>query len=651
MSQRKPGKREKFAATAQARQVEKKATIQVPFWWSLLPVITAFLIYANTLGHGFALDDYAAILENTDTRKGLDAIGEIFRTSYRHGYTMIGDELYRPLPKAVFALCWHMSPDSATLGHWINVSLFAITCFVIFRSLNRWWPTRPLLALAVSMLFAVHPVHTEVVANIKSLDEILSFLLGFISLDLFFRYHQENKSRYLVMSGLSLFGAFLSKESTITFLPVFPLLLWFAAGVDWKKAIVSSWPVLIPTIVFFLIRHQILYSGGMFSPGPPSVADNMLQYAKEPLMRFTSAVAMLGRYLQVLLVPFPLTFDMSFPQVTPEGPGSFRFLISGLVLTGLLVLALIGIAKRNLWSFALLFFFITVSVSSNIFVLIGTHYGERLMYLPSFGIVFSLAWLITGMNRVDSENPIRPRPVMLAFSLPLLLVYGGLTVARNPVWKNNGTLYSSGLVTAPNSVRVQYYQGLYLGKEETVAGFPEKSRDSVVKAAFTHLTRATELYPAFHDAWTQLGVISFRQAQQARKASDSLNTKKFMDNALYYYDQALRYNPYDPVVFNNSATVYFEAGNIQEALTRFQKAVQYKPDYADALMNLGSCYGMTGQYDLAIQYFDKCIAVDPSKAQAWYFAGITWRNKGDEGKATYYLGQFERLNRQSKTSN
>jgi tetratricopeptide (TPR) repeat protein len=92
--------------------------------------------------------------------------------------------------------------------------------------------------------------------------------------------------------------------------------------------------------------------------------------------------------------------------------------------------------------------------------------------------------------------------------------------------------------------------------------------------------------------------------------------------------------------------VYYEAGNIQEAMTRFLKAVQYKPDYADALMNLGSCYGMMGQYDLAIQYFDKCIAVDPSKAQAWYFAGITWRNKGDEGKAAYYLGQFERLNGQ-----
>ena len=646
MSQRKPGKREKFAAAAQARESETKIdrSVKVPTWWFLLPVITAFLVYANTLGHGFALDDYAAILENADTRKGFAAIGDIFSTSYRHGYTMIGDELYRPLPKALFAICWQLAPDSAAPGHWTNVILFAITCFVIFRSLNRWFPSHPLMALIASMLFAVHPVHTEVVANIKSLDEILSFLLGFISLDLFFRYHNEHKKRFLILGSFTLFGAFLSKESTITFLPLFPLLLWFALDFDWKKAIVSSWPVLLPTLVFFLIRHQILYSEGMFTPGPPSVADNMLQYAKDPLLRFTSAVAMLGRYLQVLLVPFPLTFDLSFPQVTPEGPGSFRFIVSAVVLTGLLVLAFWGLSKRTGWSFALLFFFVTVSVSSNIFVLIGTHYGERLMYMPSFGIVLSLAWLISHGKWAITDKPGRLSPMVIAITLPILLVYSGLTIARNPVWKDNGTLYYSGLTSAPKSVRVQYYQGLYLGKEETIAGFPMESRDSVVKAAFKHLNRATELYPSFHDAWTQLGVISFRQAQLARNAGDTLTMKKYMDNALKYYSEALRYNPYDPVVYNNSATVYFEAGNIQEAFKRFQKAVEYKPDYADALMNLGSCYGMMGQFDQAIQYFDKCIAVDPSKAQAWYFAGITWRNKGDENKAAYYLGQFERLN-------
>ncbi len=631
MSTQKVNKREKFAAAAQAQAEARKYVdaLKVPAWWAYIPALIAVVVYLNTLSHGFALDDYAAIIENADTRKGLSALGEIFSTSYRHGYILIADELYRPLPKALFALCWELAPDSAFLGHALNVLLFALTVLVMYKLVLRWWPARPQVAFVSALLFAVLPVHTEVVANIKSLDEILALLFGFISLDLFHRYHTSGQTRLLVFSMAAFFLAYLSKESSITLLPVFPLSLYITTDSSISRILKGSWFVLIPTVLFLLIRHQVLYSNAFYEAAPPAVADNMLMVAKEPFLQLTSAVGMMGYYLASVFFPVNLTFDMSYPQVAPMEASDWRVLLTGVVLLASVAVAFVGLKKRLPESLALLFFFCTVSVSSNIFMLIGTHYGERLMYLPSFGLVLLLALVLQRIPSMSSLKASELKPLLLAVVMPVCVVFAVLTMMRNPVWANNGTLYASGLNSAPNSVRVQYYQGLYLGKPETIESYPAASRDSVLQAAYGHLTRATELYPFFTDSWTQLGVISHRD--------------KKPDLALKYYAKARECNPNDPVIINNASTVLFEQQKYQEAMQGFMDAVRLKPDYADALMNIGSCYGLTGNYREALTWFDKAIAVDPGLAQAYFFSAVTWERLGNPTRAAELFRKAEEL--------
>ena len=77
--------------------------------------------------------------------------------------------------------------------------------------------------------------------------------------------------------------------------------------------------------------------------------------------------------------------------------------------------------------------------------------------------------------------------------------------------------------------------------------------------------------------------------------------------------------------------------NYNEALKRYQQAVKYKPDYADAFMNIGSCYGVGGQYDLAITNLERAVEINPNLTQAYYFLGVTWRNKGNEAMAAKYF--------------
>jgi tetratricopeptide (TPR) repeat protein len=656
MSEKKLNKKEKFAATAKAKESSVSSIplkTDFPAWWAWLPAILGFVVYANTLNFGFVLDDYAAIIENTSTQKGMAALGEIFSTSYRYGYILVADELYRPLPKAIFAIFWDLFPNNATPGHLLNVLLFAFTCYFIFRLICKWFPQQQKLALLTSIIFAVHPIHTEVVANIKSLDEILSFLLCLLSLDQYLAYKEKGKMSSIFFAMILFFAAYLSKESTITFLPIFPLFVYFrmntiyGAGFQsgpkenanqfqtqedgFQSSLLGLQWMLIPTIIFLLIRHSILNSSDMFSAAPPSVADNALMYAKDSLTQLTGAVAMLGFYLYKLIVPINLSFDLSYPEVTPVGIGDWKFILSAVVLLFLLGWAIKGMKDRSPFSLALFIFFITIAVSSNIFMRIGTHYGERLMYVPSFGIVLLLSMLILKfLDNKESSSKAFASPVLYV-SGAIVLFFSGLTIARNPVWKSNETLYNSGLTSAPNSARVHYYVGLYKVKTDYLETLPEKERDAAFNDGVIHLKKSIALYPFFTDAWTQLGIASYRV--------------KNYPEALKYYEEAVKLNPYDPVVLNNSGSVYFDMQNYNEALKRYQQAVKYKPDYADAFMNIGSCYGVGGQYDLAITNLERAVQINPNLTQAYYFLGVTWRNKGNEAMAAKYFELADKTRR------
>lgn len=630
MLAKKLNKKEKFAAAAKAKvndAIPSALNNNFPKWWAWLPAVLGFLVYANTLNFGFVLDDFAAILDNTSTKKGMDALGEIFSTSYRYGYILLSDELYRPLPKAIFAIFWDFFPNNAAPGHLLNVVLFALTCYFIFRLLSKWFPNQQKIALLTALIFAVHPIHTEVVANIKSLDEILAFFLCLLSLDQYLMYKDSNKKLNILLAMILFFAAFLCKESTITFLPIFPLLVYFRMNSSHEARFKSSlfgvqW-MLIPTILFLLIRHKILNQSGMFTAAPPSVADNALMYAKDTLTQMTGAVAMLGVYLYKLIVPINLSFDLSYPEVSPAKISDWKFVLSAVILLSLLGWSIKDFKKGSLISFALFFFFITVAVSSNIFMRIGTHYGERLMYAPSFGIALFFGCLILKFldkNPSNSKNIAMPAVAVTGI---VVLLFSGLTIARNPVWESNETLYLSGLTSAPNSARVHYYLGLYKVKPDYLETLPENQREGAFKDGVSHLKKSTELYAFFTDAWTQLGIASYRE--------------KNYPEALKYYDKAISLNPYDPVVLNNSGSVYFDMQNYDEALKRYQQAVKNKPDYADAYMNIGSCYGVGGQYDLAITNLERAAQINPSLTQAYYLLGVTWRNKGNEAMALKYF--------------
>ena len=100
---------------------------------ALICGLCGVVLYLNTLHHGFVLDDFSVILENRITKQGLKAIPQIFSSSYRSGYYLGTDELYRPIPKSIFAISWNLFGDNPLPLHLLNIVLYGVTGIVLFN--------------------------------------------------------------------------------------------------------------------------------------------------------------------------------------------------------------------------------------------------------------------------------------------------------------------------------------------------------------------------------------------------------------------------------------------------------------------------------------------------------------------------------------
>ncbi|MGK0389887.1 MAG: Flp pilus assembly protein TadD [Maribacter sp.] len=195
------------------------------FLFPIIIFIMAFIQYTNTLGHDYAWDDAIVIRDNIYTQDGLGSLKEI----WTEPVYIMQRNIYRPIPQTTFALENYFFPDgNPAVGHFINVLLYAFCCFLLFQFFKLFLPQYHLIfAFLASLLFIVHPIHTEVVANIKSRDEILALSFGLASMIFFLKFLNHKRIGQVLLAILFLSMACLSKLNAITLLAIYPALYYF----------------------------------------------------------------------------------------------------------------------------------------------------------------------------------------------------------------------------------------------------------------------------------------------------------------------------------------------------------------------------------------------------------------------------------------
>jgi len=420
--------------------------------------VLAIAVFSNAPGNEFAYDDNLIVLENTGIQS-LETLPQALVEPYWPGRYGTGLGLWRPVVTALFGAEWALFGGNPVGFHVVNVLFHAAVTVLVVLLLGEILPVAG--AFIGGLLFAVHPVHVEAVANVVGVAEILSaFFFLWASILLLRARKRMAPGRLLAFLSLYLL-AFLTKESAITLLGVVLLL-------DSSKDDIG-----VKDLGSYLRRRWVLY-GGMLAVAGVVLLGRFLvlgSFAKPyaplgasiltEIPRIWTVTSTWPHIIRLLFFPLDLSVDYG-PAVVPIAYGWSSVNITGVILVlGILALAFVAwrrgvLSSERLSSRAIgwgvVWFVITISPTSNFFFLSGILLSERTLYLPSVGFVAAAAWAIL---RLWQTRP-RLAPTILVVAVVLMC---GRTWTRTPTWKNNMEVFHVLTSEHPEAGRAQWVLG------------------------------------------------------------------------------------------------------------------------------------------------------------------------------------------------
>jgi len=396
-----------------------------------LAVIACALVpYLPALWNGFAMDDLYIIVWNPLVHS-VQGVWRAFGGPYWP--PDLGGQMYRPLPLATFAVDWTIAHGHPVWFHAMNLLWHAGVAVMVAVFARRWadWSG----ALAAGLVFAVHPVHVEAVANVIGLAELMA--AAGVCLAVYAAVVRQD----VLLSGAALVLGLLSKENAV----VVPALIGWAwiVGLPSRPtsrrmlAFAASWVVIAGA--YLAVRSVVLQPYARLHAIAP------VFLGESALAGRLTAIAALGDVLRLLLVPLTLRVDYS-----PAERTIVRSLLDGRFLIGLACLAvwagLLVMAwrrQRRLEAYGLGWIAIAFLPVSNLLFSSGVLLAERTLYLPSVGLALAAG---AALGRLPAQR--------LRVALALIVLAGGIRSAlRTPVWHDDFSVTQSILKDSPESYR------------------------------------------------------------------------------------------------------------------------------------------------------------------------------------------------------
>ncbi|MBI1185449.1 tetratricopeptide repeat protein [bacterium] len=572
--------------------------------------LLAFLLYAHTYNFKYALDDILIITDNEFTQNGFDGLKDIFSHNYADGGKNFNDGLYRPLSPATFAMEVDIfGSNHPGISHLINAFCYGLIILLLITYLNC-LALDHFIIYVTAFLFMIHPVHTEVVANIKGRDDLFSMLFGLV-FGLCFHLSLK-RPKYMIPAVLSLVLALLSKETSLVFCILFPLLSYATSNRSLKSVVLKTSPYIAITLGFFLIRSQIINSmAGEVDPGLHALLNNPIAASKSLGIQLGTAFKLQALYLTKMIVPYPLIHDYSYnliPLVSFTSPLSIIgfVLFAGGVAIGLYY----GLMKKRVWAMAIAFYLGALFITSNILVHIGALFAERFLFVPSFGLLLAFAFLLQKLY-------VKRKMATIGIISLISMVFVFIGFQRSLAWKDNLTLFSTDFEKGPESARIDYNYATVM--MDLARGNKENSDGEHWKIATQQYHKAIEIYPDYYDALNNLG--------------NAYRYVKDYDKAEFYLKKIIKINPKYGKAYYNLGVAYFESEQYEKCLNILQKYVKLVPNHSDTWFMMGKSAGFLGNFELAEQYLQKALSLKPDIIEFQYLYASSLAFQGKDQKA------------------
>ena len=672
----------------------------------LLLIIISIGLYVNTFNHEVAYDDETVLHKNEFVIQGVKGIpGILTHDSYYSYYKQMGLEnslpagRYRPLSHITFAIeqqfigiipsgivddnSWDVNNNrirdpredtnkdgifteydfwikGAGFRHVTNVLLYALLIGIMYHVLTTYiFSNKKDMVFLSLLLFAIHPLHTEVVANIKSRDEILSLIFVFSTLGFALRYLQTFKRRDLILTMVNMLLALLSKEYALLLFGLIPAILfvYYREQINLKEK--GFWILLIfvgiasfSLIKFFnagtLIAVPILFLyGGYYFAKQSKFASTRLIYGLGAAlvlylaMRFAATTHQVQnasfendiignpyllatqneiwatkiyiwlKYLKLFFIPDPLLVDYSFKTIAYHNFSSPLVLLSIFTYVALFGITIWSVIKRKNWSFGLMLFIGFFIPVTNLFIDIGATMGERLFFHASLGLCIFLSMLI--INLIEKMNWTKKSTLLVLGSV--LFVQTGafafLTIKRNPDWKNNHALFLKNVKCAPENINSLLGLGTSYFELSTLP--KNKDFNYLYKIRANNLyNRGIAIYPKHFPLYNNKAINFYGLGM--------------LDSALAASNKAFELSEYQTNVvdfrfklsnhFMYLGVQQFEKKNLKKGMEYLVKSLSANKANDKAWTNMGFALAQAGAKDKALSCFKSALQFNPQNQKA-----------------------------------
>ena len=571
------------------KPVRPVATATPSDWWphvwniALLWALV-FAAYSNSFDAGFVYDNESAILQDARVHDAnLHNVHRILTESY--WVDQPTTDLYRPATTLSYLLNYAILGNGTNPAgyHWVNLLLHAVNVSLVYAVGLLIFGT-PALGLALAAIWGLHPLMTEGVTNIVGRADLLAafgILMGLLCYVRATPAAGWRKARWLIALALSQTIGLFSKENAV----VLPALMLSYDLISpersiWRRRILSYAVLALPLIAFFALRSQLhMHLEVPFHKNP--LVDAAFWPAR------MTAVKVIGRFLWLFIWPSRLSADYSYNSVPLfQWPDLQALMALALCIAGI-ALSLRLRRENKPACFFILFFFIALAPTSNLFILIGSTMSERFLYLPAIGLTGCAVALICAHQAL--------RKSLWAVTGILCLALGARTYARNFDWHDEATLWTSVTNVNPDDALAHVNLG------NALLEIPGRMPDAIQE-----YQTALRIYPNYAEAHNNLGALLLQSGRTTEAVAE--------------YQAAVRLDPNYPDAHSNLGSALSRIpGRLPEAAAELEIAVRLDSENARRRAALGSVLlQMPGRLPQAIGQLETAVKIDPELTDAHY---------------------------------
>lgn len=528
-------------------------------------VLTVLLTYGNGVKNNYSLDDHLVIKNDKISEMGWKDVFSTFSFKEKNGYVYS----YRPTLKASFLIEYKLFGKNPHISHVISIILYMMICVLLYGIVVSLGGSAT-FALISTLIFAVYPLHTEVIDNIKSRDELLVNVFGQLSILIYVRkgMFKNNLSKNIVLFLVILLGL-MTKQSFYVFIGVL-----FAYGVyevliqnySKKKFIKILGVTLSAIVALWLIKNTVLEGTSI----------RIKEFYENPLYdtslfnRVLPGLSVIGFNTALLFYPLHLSYYYGYNAVplSTLDANFFLYILVGIGMLILLAYVLIKQYKNKLVVFSILVLAISLISVSNIPKPLPGIVAERFLFSSSIGFILLGCYLVYKIFQKEEFLKFKRASVVLVGVF--IAAQSAYCIKRNKDWNSEYSIALADVDKYQNAVKLKdlaSFQLLNKMKRDRSGGkvVPQGTIDSTE----VYLKQCIEIYPEHQSCLNNLATFYYSQGEY--------------ELAKVNYNKALNFDSANVNILFNLAYIYNENKVLDSANIYYQKAILCDPNLQDLI--------------------------------------------------------------------